>query len=46
MTFHTPRFAMLADLAKQTSSEGRRELLRKVTEALDPSVPLAEDELV
>lgn len=29
-----PRFAMLADLAKETSSEGRRELLRKVTNAL------------
>ena len=27
---------MLADLAKETTSEGRRELLRKVTEALDP----------
>jgi uncharacterized protein (DUF2336 family) len=45
MTFQTPRFAMLADLAKQTSSEGRRELLRKVTEALDPSVPLAKEEI-
>lgn len=36
---------MLADLAKETTSEGRRELLRKVTEALDPSVPLAKDEI-
>jgi uncharacterized protein (DUF2336 family) len=45
MTFHTPRFAMLADLAKETTSEGRRELLRKVTEALDPSIPMASDEI-
>lgn len=37
---------MLADLAKQTTSEGRRELLRKVTEALGPSVPLEEEELL
>ena len=28
---------MLAELSKETSSEGRRELLRKVTEALDPA---------
>ena len=41
MTLQTPRFAMLADLAKETTSEGRRELLRKVTEAFDPSAPLA-----
>ena len=45
MNTHTPRFAMLADLAKETSSEGRRELLRKVTEALDPAPPLAGDEI-
>jgi uncharacterized protein (DUF2336 family) len=37
----TSRFAMLADLAKETTSEGRRELLRRVTEALDPAAPLA-----
>jgi uncharacterized protein (DUF2336 family) len=36
------RFAMLADLAKETTSDGRRELLRKVTEALDPKAGLAE----
>jgi len=41
----TPRFAMLADLAKETTSEGRRELLRKVTEAFDPAAPLAGDEV-
>ena len=40
-----PRFAMLADLAKETTSEGRRELLRRVTEALDPAAPLAADEI-
>jgi uncharacterized protein (DUF2336 family) len=34
MSQHAPRFAKLADLAKQTTSEGRRELLREVTEAL------------
>ncbi|MGZ5988221.1 MAG: DUF2336 domain-containing protein, partial [Rhizomicrobium sp.] len=34
MSIQAPRFAMLADLAKETSSEGRRELLRKVTDAL------------
>ena len=45
MTVHTPRFAMLADLAKETTSEGRRELLRRVTEALDPSAPLVPDEV-
>ena len=28
---------MLSELSKETSSEGRRELLRKVTEALDPA---------
>ncbi len=39
------RFAMLADLAKETTSEGRRELLRRVTEALDPAAPLAADEI-
>ncbi|MES2291706.1 MAG: DUF2336 domain-containing protein [Pseudomonadota bacterium] len=39
------RFAMLADLAKETTSEGRRELLRRVTEALDPAAPLAGDEI-
>lgn len=39
------RFAMLADLAKETTSEGRRELLRKVTEALDPTAGLAEAEV-
>ena len=38
MTLQTPRFAMLADLAKETTSEGRRELLRKVTEASDPAM--------
>ena len=40
MTGSAPRFAMLADLAKETTSEGRRELLRKVTEALDPRAGL------
>jgi uncharacterized protein (DUF2336 family) len=45
MSLQTPRFAMLADLAKETSSEGRRELLRKVTEAFDPATPLAGDEI-
>jgi uncharacterized protein (DUF2336 family) len=34
MSTHAPRFAKLADLAKQTTSEGRRELLREVTEAI------------
>jgi hypothetical protein len=29
-----PRFALLADLSTQTTSEGRRELLRQVTEHL------------
>src|SRR5215475_13013164 len=42
MSTSAPRFAMLADLAKETTSEGRRELLRKVTEALDPKAGLAE----
>jgi uncharacterized protein (DUF2336 family) len=37
MAHHAPRFARLADLAKQTTSEGRRELLREVTEALGQS---------
>ena len=36
---------MLADLARETTSEGRRELLRKVTEALDPRAGLAEAEV-
>ncbi len=36
---------MLADFAKETTSEGRRELLRKVTEALNPATPLAENEI-
>jgi uncharacterized protein (DUF2336 family) len=45
MSNPTPRFAMLANLAKETTSEGRRELLRKVTEAFDPATPLAEDEI-
>ncbi len=36
---------MLADLAKETTSEGRRELLRKVTEAFDPATPMAGDEI-
>ena len=38
MTFsqQPSRFAMLSELAQETSSEGRRELLRKVTEAMDP----------
>ena len=39
------RFAMLANLAKETTSDGRRELLRKVTEALDPKAGLAEAEV-
>src|ERR1019366_7421940 len=39
------RFAMLADLAKETTSEGRRELLRKVTEALDPSTAMGAAEI-
>jgi uncharacterized protein (DUF2336 family) len=30
-----PRFSILADLSKETSSEGRREILRKVTETFD-----------
>jgi uncharacterized protein (DUF2336 family) len=34
MSQPAPRFAKLAELAKQTTSEGRRELLREVTEAL------------
>ena len=41
----TPRFALLANLAKETTSDGRRELLRKVTEALDPKAGLAEAEV-
>ena len=45
MTLQTPRFALLADLAKETTSEGRRELLRKVTEAFDPKSGLAEKEV-
>ena len=36
---------MLADLAKETTSEGRRELLRKVTEALDPSTAMGAAEI-
>ncbi|HWC62211.1 MAG TPA: DUF2336 domain-containing protein [Rhizomicrobium sp.] len=32
-----PRFAKLAELSQQTTSEGRRELLREVTEALSQS---------
>lgn len=39
------RFAMLADLAQESTSEGRRELLRKVTEALDPKAGLAEEDV-
>ena len=38
MSPHAPRFARLADLAKQTTSEGRRELLREVTLALGNNV--------
>jgi uncharacterized protein (DUF2336 family) len=34
MTIPAPRFAKLAELSIQTSSEGRRELLRQVTEQL------------
>ena len=34
MSDHAPRFAKLAGLSNQTSSEGRRELLRQVTEHL------------
>lgn len=34
MSEHAPHFAMLAGFAQETSSEGRRELLRKVTEAI------------
>jgi uncharacterized protein (DUF2336 family) len=34
MSSLAPRFAMLADLDKETSSEGRRELLRRVTDAM------------
>ena len=45
MTVHAPRFAMLADLAKETTSEGRRELLRKVAEAFDPAQPMGADEV-
>ncbi len=41
MTLQTPRFAMLADLAKETTSEGRREILRKVTEAFDPGTAMS-----
>jgi uncharacterized protein (DUF2336 family) len=40
MSDHAPRFSKLADLSKQTTSEGRRELLREVTEALGQSVRL------
>ena len=36
---------MLADLANETTSEGRRELLRKVTEAFDPAVSPAENDV-
>jgi uncharacterized protein (DUF2336 family) len=35
MSSPAPRFAMLAGLSGQTSSDDRRELLRKVTEAMD-----------
>src|SRR3954464_2602450 len=34
MSSPAPRFAMLASLSGQASSEDRRELLRKVTEAM------------
>ena len=44
MTISVSRFAMLADLAKETTSEGRRELLRKVTEVLDPKGSLPAEE--
>jgi uncharacterized protein (DUF2336 family) len=36
-------FALLKDLPNRTSSEGRRELLREVTEALSGRAPSAED---
>ncbi|MBA2587761.1 MAG: DUF2336 domain-containing protein [Alphaproteobacteria bacterium] len=39
MSIPAPRFAMLAGLSGQASSEDRRELLRKVTEAMDNPVP-------
>jgi len=37
MTDLAPRFAKLAELSRQTSSEARRELLRQVTEAIGQS---------
>jgi uncharacterized protein (DUF2336 family) len=39
MSSPAPRFAMLAGLSGQSSSEDRRELLRKVTEAMNDPVP-------
>ena len=39
MSSPAPRFAMLAGLSGQSSSEDRRELLRKVTEAMSNPVP-------
>lgn len=39
MSNPAPRFAMLTGLSGQASSESRRELLRKVTEALDNPCP-------
>lgn len=46
MTFAAPRFAMLAELEKETTSQGRRELMRRVTEALDPaSAPIGDEEI-
>jgi len=39
MSSPAPRFAMLAGISGQSSSEDRRELLRKVTEAMSNPVP-------
>ena len=38
MSQPAPRFAKLAELANQRTSEGRRELLREVTEAMGQTV--------
>ena len=43
MSVQAPRFTKLADLSKQTTSEGRRELLREVTDALSHSQRPAAD---
>jgi uncharacterized protein (DUF2336 family) len=43
MSEPAPRFAMLADLDKETTSEGRRELLRRVTGAMAGGAPQGQD---